>query len=178
MIFADILFWFLMVAGAHLGLNAYWLAAVALFRPAVERARLTHATRPVAATLAGLLALLPVALVFAVFAKAAHPGVKLLTGALLMIPLVLALIGSAGLADKIGAGLAAPVDAAQPWRRVLRGGAVLALLFVVPVLGWFAVFPLTLASGLGALLLPRRPVTVPEPAAGPRLGKPPLQLES
>ena len=47
-----------------------------------------------------------------------------------------------------------------------------------PVLGWFVVFPLTLASGLGALLLPRRPVTVPETATGPRLGKPPLQLES
>jgi hypothetical protein len=178
MIFADILFWFLMVAGAYLALNAYWLAAVALFRPAVERARLTYATRPVAATLAGLLALVPVALVFGVFAKAAHPGVKLVTGALLMVPLVLALIGSAGLADKIGAGLAAPVDAAQPWRRVLRGGAVLALLFVVPLLGWFAVFPLTLASGLGALLLPHRSVAASERAEVPRLGKPPLQIES
>ena len=29
MIFADILFWFLMVAGAYLALNAYWLASVA-----------------------------------------------------------------------------------------------------------------------------------------------------
>ncbi|HZJ56304.1 MAG TPA: hypothetical protein VFD38_19335 [Myxococcaceae bacterium] len=178
MIFADILFWFLMVAGAYLALNAYWLAAVALFRPAVERARLTYATRPVAATLVGLLALLPVVVVFGVFAKAAHPGVKLVTGALLMVPLVLALIGSAGLADKIGAGLRAPVDDDQPWRRVLRGGAVLALLFVVPLLGWFVVFPLTLASGLGALLLPHRPATIPEHAAVPRLGKSPLQVES
>ena len=66
MIFADILFWFLMVAGAYLALNAYWLAAVALFRPTVERARLTYAMRPVGATLAGLLALIPVALVFMV----------------------------------------------------------------------------------------------------------------
>jgi len=45
MIFADILFWFLMVAGAYLALNASWLAAVALFRPAVERAHETYATR-------------------------------------------------------------------------------------------------------------------------------------
>jgi hypothetical protein len=178
MIFADILFWFLIVAGAYLALNAYWLAAVALFRPVVERARLTYATRPVAATLAGLLAMVPVALVFVVFAKAAQPGVKLLTGALLMVPLIFALIGSAGLADKIGAGLAAPVDEAQPWRRVLRGGGVLALLFVLPLLGWFAVFPLTLASGLGALLLPRRPLNVPDHASGPQFGKPPLQIQS
>jgi hypothetical protein len=69
------------------------------------------------------------------------------------------------------------VDLDQPWRRVLRGGAVLALLFVVPLLGWFAVFPLTLASGLGALFLPPRPLVPPEVAV-PRLGKPPLQVES
>ena len=46
--------------GAYLALNAYWLAAVALFRPAVERAHRTYATRPVAATLVGLVALVPV----------------------------------------------------------------------------------------------------------------------
>lgn len=177
MIFADILFWFLMVAGAYLALNAYWLAAVALSRPTVERAHRTYAARPVAATLVGLLALVPAAGVFAVFAKAAHPGVKLLAGAVLLVPLVLSLVGSAGLADRIGAGLATPVDRAQPWRRVLRGGAVLGLLFIVPVLGWFAVFPLTLASGLGVMLLPRRPLSVPEQPAAV-LGKPPLQIES
>ncbi len=177
MILADILFWFLMVAGAYLALNAYWLAAVALFRPTVERAHETYATRPVAATLAGLGALVPVVGVFLVFARAAHPGVKLVTGAMLMVPLLLALVGSAGLADRIGAGLATPVDRQQPWRRVLRGGAVLALLFVVPLLGWFALFPLTLASGLGAMLLPRRPVSLPEQPR-PRLGRPPVQVES
>jgi len=177
MIFADILFWFLMVAGASLALNAYWLAAVALFRPAVERAHETYATRPVAATLAGLGALVPVAGVFVVFARAAHPGVKLVTGAVLMVPLLLALVGSAGLADRIGAGLRSPVDRQQPWRRVLRGGAVLALLFLVPLLGWFAVFPLTLASGLGAMLLPRQAVSLPEQSR-PRLGAPPMQVES
>jgi len=177
MIFADILFWFLMIAGAYLALNAYWLAAVALFRPAVERAHETYATRPVAATLVGLLLLVPTVAVFLVFVKAVHPGVKVLSGAALMVPLLLSLVGSAGLAERIGAGLASPVDAEQPWRRVLRGGAVLALLFAVPVLGWFTVFPLTLASGLGATLLPRRAFPVPEQRA-PRLGKPPLQMES
>ena len=102
---------------------------------------------------------------------------KLVTGALLMVPLVLALVGSAGLADK--SALASP----RRWTRPSpgggssRGGAVLALLFVVPLLGWFAVFPLTLASGLGVLLLPRRPVPAAEPAV-PRVGKAPLQVES
>jgi hypothetical protein len=177
MIFADILFWFLVVAGAVAALNAHWLAAVALFRPTVERAHRTYATRPVAATLVGLVALVPVLGLFAVFARAAHPGVKLVTGALLLVPLVLSLLGSAGLADRIGAGLAAPVDDTEPWRRVARGGAVLALLFVVPVLGWFAILPLTLASGLGVLLLPQRSPVVPAQDVL-QLGKPPLQLET
>jgi hypothetical protein len=177
MIFADILFWFLVVAGAVVALNAHWLAAVALFRPTVERSHRTYASRPVAATLIGLAALVPVLGVFAVFTRAAHPGVKLVTGALLMFPLVLALVGSAGLADRIGAGLAAPVDEAQPWHRVLRGGTVLALLFVVPVLGWFVMLPLTLASGLGVVLLREPPATLPEQRTL-QLGKPPLQLET
>lgn len=177
MIFADILFWFLVVAGAVAALNAHWLAAVALFPRAVERAHRTYATRPVAATLVGLLALVPVLGLFAVFTRASHPGVKLVTGALLMFPLVLALVGSAGLADRIGAGLAAPVDDSQPWRRVARGGAVLALLLVVPVLGWFALLPLTLASGLGVLLLPQRSPALPAQSVL-ELGKPPLQVET
>jgi hypothetical protein len=70
------------------------------------------------------------------------------------------------------------VDEVQPWRRVLRGGGVLALLFAVPLLGWFAMLPLTLASGLGALFLPRRPLSISPDAAGPHLGKPPLQIQS
>jgi len=177
MIFADILFWFLVVLAAYLALNAYWLAAVALFRPTVERAHRAYATRPVASTLVGVLALVPVAGVFAVFSKAAHPGVKLLTGAALLVPLVLALVGSAGLADRVGAGLAAPADVAQPWRRVLRGGGVLGLLFLFPVLGWFAMLPLTLASGLGVLLLPDRPARAVDERT-PRLARPPLQAES
>ena len=124
MIFADILFWFLVVLGAYLALNAYWLAAVALFRPAVERAHRTYATRPVAATLVGLVALVPVAGVLAVFSKAAHPGVKLLAGAALLVPLVpVTLIGSAGLADRIGTGLAMPVDAAQTVAHGCSAGA-------------------------------------------------------
>ena len=43
-----------------------------------------------------------------------------------------------------------------PWRRLLRGGMVLGLAFVMPFLGWFVLLPWSLASGLGALVLSRR----------------------
>lgn len=149
----DLFFWLLLIGGSYLAFVAYWLAAVAFFAPAVERARLTYATRPVGATAVGLGVLLP-ALVLSAILKGGPPPVKILVLALLCLLLLLALIGSAGLADKLGAGLSTPADATQPWRRVLRGGAVLGLLFVAPVLGWF-VLPLTLASGLGAFILSR-----------------------
>jgi hypothetical protein len=34
----------------------------------------------------------------------------------------------------------------------LRGGGVLVFAFLLPVIGWFFVMPLTLASGVGAAL--------------------------
>ena len=40
--------------------------------------------------------------------------------------LALGLLGTAGLARRVGCGMPAPVDEAQPWRRVLRGGTALA----------------------------------------------------
>jgi hypothetical protein len=157
---SDLLFWFLLISGTYVALVAYWLTAVALFGPAVERARLTYASRPVASTVLGLALLLPPLLV----GKTAPGPLKLLLAVVLGVLVLLALIGSAGLADKIGAGLPMPGDAAQPWRRVLRGGAVLGLLFVIPGLGWFGVLPLTLASGLGTFVLSRwltPPLSVP-----------------
>jgi hypothetical protein len=61
-------------------------------------------------------------------------------------------VGSAGLCDRIGAGLPGDADARLPWRRVLRGGIVLSFAFVLPVIGWFVLLPWTLVSGVGAAL--------------------------
>jgi len=166
---ADLLFWLLLITGTYLAMVGYWLTAVALFGPSVERARLTYAARPVGSTLLGLVLFCPLL----AFGKLAPGPLKLLTAVVLGALLLLALVGSAGLADKIGAGLPTPLDAAQPWRRVLRGGAVLGLLFVIPGLGWFGVLPLTLASGLGTFILSRwttPPLSVP--AAPAILGSP------
>jgi hypothetical protein len=157
MIMADILLWTLIILGTYLVLVAYWLGAYALFPALVERCRASYGVRPVASTLLGLVILLPtIAIAAAVTNVLPHPLVKIpLIGALLVIAL-LCLIGSAGLALRIGAGMASPLDATQPWRRLLRGGMVLGLAFVMPFLGWFVLLPWTLTSGLGALVLSRR----------------------
>ncbi len=70
-------------------------------------------------------------------------------------------MGSAGLGDRIGVGLPSAGDATQPWRRLLRGGTVLSLTFLLPIVGWVGVLPWTLVSGVGAAVLAMR-------AHGPR----------
>jgi hypothetical protein len=157
MIMADILLWTLIILGTYVVFVAYWVGAYALFPALVERCRASYGARPVAATLIGLSILLPAITIAIVVTKALpHPVVTIpVIGAVLVLAL-LCLIGSAGLALRIGAGMASPLDAAQPWRRILRGGMVLGLAFVMPFLGWFVLLPWSLASGLGAFVLSRR----------------------
>ena len=54
-----------------------------------------------------------------------------------------------------------PTDASQPWRRVLRGGTVLTLTFLLPFVGWFLILPWTLISGFGAAITSFKPATTP-----------------
>jgi hypothetical protein len=166
MIFSDVFFWFLIVLGAYLVFVAQWLFAWALFPARVERCREAYATRPIASTLIGLVVIVPLIVLASLLGKVLpHPVVQIPMVGLLLVVALLALVGSAGLALRIGAGLASPVDATAPWRRVLRGGLVLGLTFLTPFLGWFVLLPWTLASGLGAWILARRPAHAPRPIA-------------
>jgi hypothetical protein len=153
MIMADVLTWFLIVSGLYLVLLCYWLASTALF-PRVVAACSERYGRPVLATLLGLAILVPVLVLGLTAVKAvSNPGPSGLLKVLLMVLLLPAFLGSAGLAERVGAGLPSPLDVSQPWRRVLRGGLVLAPTFLLPFLGWFVVFPFALVSGFGAVVL-------------------------
>jgi hypothetical protein len=164
MIMADVLTWFLIIVGSLMVFIAHWLGAFALFPALVEGCSERYGRRPVAATLLGLVVLVPTLVAATLITKKfAHPVIGTLVVALLSIPTLLAMLGSAGLALRIGAGLRSQSDTEQPWRRVLRGGTVLSLVFVLPVLGWFVMLPWALASGFGAalmtLLAERRPAS-------------------
>lgn len=157
MIMADVLTWFLIIIGSLMVFIAHWLGAFALFPSLVEGCSERYGRRPVAATMLGLVVLVPTLVVATVVTKKlAHPAIGMLVVALLSIPTLLALLGSAGLALRIGAGLRSSGDLEQPWRRVLRGGAVLSLVFVLPILGWFVLLPWALASGFGVAVMTLR----------------------
>lgn len=153
MIMADVLKIALIIVGFLLCYVVYWLASSALFPAVVERAKQQYDTRPVRATLLGILLALPFIALSLVTGQVPHPAAKMLGVVLIGIPILYGLLGSAGLALRIGAGLKSSIDDTQPWRRMLRGSVVLSLTFLLPVIGWFIVMPWAIISGLGAVVI-------------------------
>ncbi len=164
MIVADILMWFLLIMGTYVVFISYWLASQALFPDLADRCRRRIKTSPTRHVLLGLAWTVPTAFAGVAMLNLPSAAVKF-AGATVLLLLVLAgLVGSSGLAAQIGFGLSNPADEAQPWRRVLRGGAVLGLTFVLPLVGWFLILPLSLILGVGALFGSLwRPAAVLEP---------------
>jgi hypothetical protein len=173
MIMADILEWFLIISGIVLALNAHWLGAQALFPRVVERCRDGYGQRPVGATLLGLAIIIPTVAAAVVLGRTLHhPLIAILIIGGLVALALLSLLGSSGLAARIGAGLPAPADSAQPWKAVLRGGAVLGLVFITP-LGWILLL-WSLVSGLGMAVIALRAARRRQdaPLAGATAAKP------
>ena len=151
MIMADVFKIVFLVAGALVVFVSYWLAGAALFPDTVERARRQYHERPIRITGLGVGLTAPALLVgVALLQQAVNPLAKLAGAIVLAVPVLLGLLGSAGLATRIGLGLPAQRDDGHPWHRMMRGSVVLSLTFLLPVIGWFVVLPWTLVSGVGA----------------------------
>ncbi len=155
---ANVLLWVALTLAFYFVFLSHWLVATSLFPDYVAKCQRQYG-RPVITTLVGLLfTVIPIAVGLGI-ANTAPPALKWIGVVLATIPILAGLMGTAGLASRVGFGMPAPVDEAQPWRRVLRGGTALALTFLLPILGQLIVIPLVLASGVGASVLtwlPRR----------------------
>ncbi len=149
---ANVLLWFFLTVGFFLVFLSHWLVGASLFPTYVAQCADEY-RRPVVVVLLGLLAMvIPIALGLIIL-QALPPALKWIGLFIIGAPILGGLLGTAGLALRIGAGMPAPGDEGQPWKRVLRGGTALALTFLLPVLGQILAIPLILASGLGASLL-------------------------
>src|SRR4029079_15817377 len=123
MIMADVWKIVFLVLGTQAVMVSYWLLAAALFPRALQHSRGAYDRRPGRLTLVGLVTAIPTLLIGgALLQQGPHPLLKLLGALLVSTPVALGLAGSAGLCDRIGAGLPGFADARLPWRRVLRGG--------------------------------------------------------
>src|SRR5262245_23601520 len=113
MIMADVLKIVFIIVGILIIYVSYWLLADALFPRLVENASEQY-RRPFRITLIGLAAALLPVLAGALLSKTHTPLLKLIGVTLLLLPGLLGLMGSAGLTFRIGVGLPAPTDSAQP----------------------------------------------------------------
>jgi len=169
-IMADVFKILFLILGTLITAVCYWLLFEACVPGRVERARLNYEHRPVRTALYGLLVSVPVVGLGLALSATPRGPVKLAGLILIMVTILTGLLGSAGLTRLIGQRLPSPADTGQPWRRVLRGGVVLSVSFVLPFIGWFMVLPFTLISGVGAVLsgFPSEPdATQPAPTAVP-----------
>jgi hypothetical protein len=152
---ADILKIVFIIVGILIIYVSYWLLSEALFPRLVENASRQYG-KPIRITLLGLgVAFLPVIIGIAL-SKTANPILKFAGVTSIVVPGLIGLAGSTGLTLRIGKGLPSPVDETQPWRRVLRGGIVLAFSFLLPFVGWIIIPLWVLISGVGAFLIALR----------------------
>jgi hypothetical protein len=154
---------------AFLILIAHWIAAVGMFPRAVEKLADTYERRAIRATLIGIFTYGPLQFLFLNAGNIKSGVGKFVALFLGFGSLLVALIGTAGLAMRIGRNLSPNGDR---WQQALRGGVMLALVFITPILGWFFMLPIGLASGFGAIVLarpwkarvPSLPLEIPAPS--------------
>ena len=139
-------------AAAFLILLGHWLVAAGMFPKATQTFADVYERRPVRATLLGVVTYGPLFLLLLNSGNIGNGAVKLLVLVVGFTALLLGFIGSAGLALRVGRNLSA---GASPWHQGLRGGVMLALVFITPVLGSLFLLHVGLASGFGAVLLTR-----------------------
>jgi hypothetical protein len=153
-------------AAAFLILLGHWVAAAGMFPRATQAFASVYDQRPLRAVLLGVFTYGPILLLLLQSAKIPNAFFRLVIVLAGFTALFIGLIGSAGLAWRIGRNLSAEAD---PWRQVLRGGVMLALVFITPLLGSFFLLHVGLASGFGAFLLARpwKAKTPPLPAEQP-----------
>ncbi|MBI3269690.1 MAG: hypothetical protein HYZ53_11760 [Planctomycetes bacterium] len=156
-----------------LALPAYWVATRALFPAGAARAQRAYAESPGKAFGAGVLGVFAVGLATTILGAMPVPLMKVLALLTFGAGLGAALFGAGGLAGLIGSRLPSTGDAGSPWKALVRGGVAMELSFLIPLLGWFLLFPLSLVTGIGATILSLRagtpsaqPVSHPEVAAG------------
>ena len=156
-------------AAVFLVLLGHWAAAAGMFPQATRAFAEVYDRRPLRATLLGILTYGPLFFLFLQNGRLAGSPFRFVAVTAGIAALLIAFIGSAGLALRIGRNLSA---GAETWPQILRGGVMLALVFITPFLGSLFVLHIGLASGFGAFWLarpwrssdaPAIPATVPPP---------------
>jgi hypothetical protein len=151
MLMADTMAVFFVIVGMMLAFPGLWLLCIGLWPRTVAEA----AERCRKGLRLSFLVGLPVTIVIVILSLkllALAGGLGKAAGiGLLCVFMLHAHIGVSGLTTAIGRRLASPVDQAREWRATLRGGIVLELTYLLPILGWFVILPASIVIGSGAV---------------------------
>jgi hypothetical protein len=153
MLMADTMAIFFVILGLLLAFPGVWLLCRGLWPNTVGGAAQRCRSQLWKTFLVGAPITTLVILFAVVVGKVAGGVGAILAIAILCIFSVLASAGVAGFATCIGERLPSPGDADRPWKATLRGGIVLELSYLLPVLGWFLILPVSLIVGCGAATL-------------------------
>lgn len=147
--------------GVILVVTAYFTLGAALAPGLTERARVRFAKRPWLPLLLGTAVSVPWVVASLVLLNIQSSPIKFAGAVLGCLWLLVGLIGGSAMAQHVGrAGSEAPPS----WVHTVRGGLLISLTWVLPLVGWLIMLPLTLATGVGCLLLGLVPMR-PRPAS-------------
>lgn len=156
MLMADTFAIFFAVLGAVLGHVGLWLLSRGLFPRATKAAAEVTERGVVLPLLAGIPTVLGT-IVVAIVASSIFGGVgKALAVVVIATWVFYANVGVAGLVEIVGGRLARRDGAERergPFGDVVRGGAALSFAWMLPLLGWFGLLPLSLLVGAGAVTI-------------------------
>jgi hypothetical protein len=170
MLFGDVMAIGLSIAGFLLSLQGLWLVCLAMWPRRVARTAERCERNGIKSFLVGVLVTGGFLLASVVVAKRLGTAGQLAAWALGFLFLIFSGIGTTGLVTHLGKRLSSPADADRPWKATVRGGVALELAYLVPILGWFGLLPLSLIIGAGAATLSfigrREAATPPYATAG------------
>jgi hypothetical protein len=152
MLMADTMSIFFVILGMMLAFPGLWLLCRGLWPKAVA----TAADRCRQSLWSSFLVGLPITIVMIVVTRILFtlgPVGKIAGIGVVCLYMLQAHTGVSGLATSIGRRLASPIDEQRPWRATLRGGVVLELTYLLPILGWFVILPASIIIGSGAATL-------------------------
>ena len=147
MLFSTVLMWLLIAAGIVVALPALWMLSRGLWPAMAQKHRDAAGKGVVLGFLMGLPPITAGIILVAVLSKVPKMGaVAVMVGGLFI---AWGLAGAGGIATLVGERLWPDLTNTAPWRQTLRGGLVLILCTLLPVVGWFVLLPMLAIVGWG-----------------------------
>lgn len=174
MMLADTVGIFLVIVGLLIAFPALWLFCRGMWTDAVTACADRNRHGMLKSFFVGLPFLVMLIFAMGISGKLPGPVGQLSPLFELSFFFLYASVGVAGIATMLGGRLPSPADETRPWKRTLRGGVVLVLSFLFPILGWFLLLPVSLIVGFGTLTrvlltrkrVPKAPPPLPPIAVG------------